>query len=417
MKKAKILIVDDEEKILQTMQGSLEDEDYEVLTAKDGQEAIDKVRAENLDLIFLDIWLPGMDGMETLKAIKEHDANLDVVLMTGHGTMSTAIQAIKLGAFDFLEKPLSLDNILSVAHNALEQKRIAAPETVPVSPEDTLIAESPLMVNIKKELQKLSKTNKNVLITGERGTGKEFFARLIHNQSPRRKTPLVKFNCALYSPDEMSYNLFGKQLAPSKKKVPKKTGALEKAAKGTLFIDALEEMPAAIQKELVKVLKDKTQKAGTKHEKSNGMRILASAADTLPALVEDGKFNPELYQLLSETSIVLPPLRERKGDIAALLNFFLENFAQTYNRKVKTVEEETLEALLNYNWPGNVKELKNITERLVTSVPTTKISVNQLPPLIRGETPTKRSRIYDKFTSLKEAENAWKREFLLFHLK
>ena len=417
MKKAKILIVDDEEKILQTMQGSLEDEDYEVLTAKDGQEAIDKVRAENLDLIFLDIWLPGMDGMETLKAIKEHDANLDVVLMTGHGTMSTAIQAIKLGAFDFLEKPLSLDNILSVAHNALEQKRTAAPETVSVSPEDTLIAESPLMVNIKKELQKLSKTNKNVLITGERGTGKEFFARLIHNQSPRRKTPLVKFNCALYSPDEMSYNLFGKQLAPSKKKVPKKTGTLEKAAKGTLFIDALEEMPAAIQKELVKVLKEKTQKAGTKQEKSNGMRILASAADTLPALVEDGKFNPELYQLLSETSIVLPPLRERKGDIAALLNFFLENFAQTYNRKVKTVEEETLEALLNYNWPGNVKELKNITERLVTSVPTTKISVNQLPPLIRGETPTKRSRIYDKFTSLKEAENAWKREFLLFHLK
>lgn len=419
MKKAKILIVDDEEKILQTMQGSLEDEDYEVLTAKDGQEAIDKVQAENPDLIFLDIWLPGMDGMETLKAIKEHDANLDVVLMTGHGTMSTAIQAIKLGAFDFLEKPLSLDNILSVAHNALEQKRTAAPETVPVSHEDTLIAESPLMVNIKKELQKLSKTNKNVLIIGERGTGKEFFARLIHNQSSRRKTALVKFNCSLYSPDEMRYNLFGKQLAPSKskKKVAKRTGALEKAAKGTLFIDALEEMPIAIQKELLTVLKEKTQKAGTKPEKSNGMRILASAGDTLPALVEDGKFDQELYHHLSETSIVLPPLRERKGDIAALLNFFLESFAKTYKRKVKTVEEETLEALLNYNWPGNVKELKNITERLVSSVPTTKISVNQLPPLIRGETPTRRSRIYDKFTSLKEAENAWKREFLLFHLK
>ncbi|TNF54716.1 sigma-54-dependent Fis family transcriptional regulator, partial [bacterium] len=274
MKKAKILIVDDEEKILQTMQGSLEDEDYEVLTAKDGQEAIDKVRAENPDLIFLDIWLPGMDGMETLKAIKEHDSNLDVVLMTGHGTMSTAIQAIKLGAFDFLEKPLSLDNILAVANSALEQKRTPAPEIIPVSREDTLIAESPLMVNIKKELQKLSKTNKNVLISGERGTGKEFFARLIHNQSPRRKTPLVKFNCSLYSPDEMSYNLFGKQLTSSKKKIPRKTGVLEKAAKGILFIDALEEMPTAIQKELVKILKEKTKKTGTKHEKSNGMRIL-----------------------------------------------------------------------------------------------------------------------------------------------
>ncbi len=230
MKKAKILIVDDEEKILQTMQGSLEDEDYEVSTAKDGQEAIDKVRAENPDLIFLDIWLPGIDGMETLKAIKEHDANLDVVLMTGHGTMSTAIQAIKLGAFDFLEKPLSLDSILSVAHNALEQKRTPPPETAPIPREDTLIAESPLMVNIKNDLQKISKTTKNVLVTGERGTGKEFVARLIHDQSPRRKDPLIKFNCSLYSPDEMSYNLFGKQLRSSKKKVPRKIGITGKGS-------------------------------------------------------------------------------------------------------------------------------------------------------------------------------------------
>jgi two-component system nitrogen regulation response regulator NtrX len=417
MKKAKILIVDDEEKILQTMQGSLEDEDYEVSTAKDGQEAIDKVRAENPDLIFLDIWLPGMDGMETLKAIKEHDANLDVVLMTGHGTMSTAIQAIKLGAFDFLEKPLSLDSILSVAHNALEQRRTPAPETAPVSREETLIAESPLMVNIKTKLQKLSKTTDNVLVTGERGTGKEFVARLIHNQSSRGKNPLIKFNCSLYSPDEMSYNLFGKQLKSSKKKAPRKIGTLEKAAKGTLFIDALEGMPLAIQTELFNTLKEKAKKADTKHAKSNGLRIIASAPENLPVLVKDGKFNEELYHFLGETTVDLPPLRERKGDIAALLTFFLESFAQTYNRKVKTVEEETLEALLNYNWPGNVKELKNITERLATSVPTTKISVNQLPPLIRGEAPTKRSRIYDKFTSLKEAENAWKREFLLFHLK
>ena len=410
MKRAKILIVDDEEKILQTMKGSLEDEEYEVLTAKDGQEAIEKVRLESPDLIFLDIWLPGMDGMETLKAIKEHDSHLDVVLMTGHGTMSTAIQAIKLGAFDFLEKPLSLDSILSVAHNALEQRRVLETETQTAPREEELIGESPLIMNIKKELRRLSKATKNVLITGERGTGKEFVARLIHNQSPRRKNPLIKFICTIYSPEEMKNSLLGTTLADPKKKVAGNIGVLEKAAKGTLFLDSIEEMPLTLQKKLVGVLTGKRQKASS-------TRIVASASDTLPSLLKDGKFNEELYHLLNESTITLPPLRERKGDIPPLFTFFLESFSQTYNRKLKELEEEALEALLNYSWPGNVKELKTITERLVTAVPTTKISLNQLPPLVRGEPPTKRGRIYDKYTSLKKAESAWKREFLLFHLK
>ena len=410
MKRAKILIVDDEEKILQTMQGSLEDEDYEVLTAKDGQEAIEKVRQENPDLIFLDIWLPGMDGMETLKAIKEHDSHLDVVLMTGHGTMSTAIQAIKLGAFDFLEKPLSLDSILSVAHNALEQKRVPGAEPQTAAREEELIGESPLIVNIKKELRKISKTAKNVLITGESGTGKEFVARLVHNQSPRKKNPLLTFNCTIYTPEEMKHSLLGSPPPEAKKKVAGKVGLLEKAAKGTLFLDAVEELPLTLQKKLVGMLTGKKQKASS-------TRIVASANSTLPFLLKEGKFNKELFQLLNESSITLPPLRERKGDIIPLFTFFMESFSQTYNRKPKELEEEALEALLNYSWPGNVKELKNITERLVTAVPTNKISLNQLPPLVRGEPPTKRGRIYDKYTSLKEAESAWKREFLLFHLK
>ena len=418
MKRAKILIVDDEEKILQTMKGSLEDEDYEVLTAKDGQEAIEKVRSENPDLIFLDVWLPGMDGMETLKAIKEHDSHLDVVLMTGHGTMSTAIQALKMGAFDFLEKPLSLDSILSVAHNALEQKRV--PETAaPATPRgEELIGESPFITIIKKELRKLSKTTKNVLITGEGGTGKEFVANLIHNQGPGRKNPLIKFSCTTYSPEEMHLGLLGTPPpGDARKKAAEEVGVLDKAAKGTLFLDAVEEMPLTIQNQLVEALRDKRLRAVSKHEKSNGMRIIASASNTLPSMLKEGAFNQELYDLLNETAIALPPLRERKGDIIPLFTFFLENFSKTYNRKLKELEEEALEALLNYSWPGNVKELKNITERLVTAVPTTKISLHHLPPLVRGEPPTKRGRIYDKYTSLKEAERAWKREFLLFHLK
>ena len=194
MKRVKLLIVDDEEKILQTMKGSLEDEDYEVLTAKDGQEAMEKVRAENPDLVFLDIWLPGMDGMETLKAIKEYNQNLDVVIMTGHGTMNTAIQAIKLGAFDFLEKPLSLDSIFSVIHSALEHKRSQADEAEPAIEEpDELIGESLAIMRVKKEIKKLARNGKNLFITGESGTGKEFAAR---SSSPAFRTRFFLDVCA-----------------------------------------------------------------------------------------------------------------------------------------------------------------------------------------------------------------------------
>ena len=417
MKKAKILIVDDEEKILQTMKGSLEDEDYEVLTAKDGQEAMDMVQAENPDLIFLDIWLPGMDGMEILKAIKEYNADLDVVLMTGHGTINTAIQAIKFGAFDFLEKPLSLDRILSIANSSLERKRVVAGEVHPAPEEEELIGESAITTSIKKEIKKISKSNKNVIIIGESGTGKELIARLIHNHSPKRKNPMIKLNCKLYSPEEMGRELLGTTLSSSTRKDTQKIGALEKASKGTLFIDSIEEMPLEIQKELVVVLKKEKRKASSKNGKSNVIRIIASSTNNSPSLVKERGFDEELYQFLGESSIFLPPLRERKGDITALLNYFLLTFSKEHNRKVKELEDEALEALANYNWPGNVKELKTVTEKLVVSAPTTKISINNLPSLIRGESPTKRSRSYDKHTSLKEAESAWKREFLLFHLK
>jgi len=417
MKKAKILIVDDEEKILQTMKGSLEDEDYEVLTAKDGQEAIEKLRVEKPDLIFLDIWLPGMDGMETLKAIKEYDSNLDVAVMTGHGTINTAIQAIKLGASNFLEKPLSLDGVLSVVNSSLERKRVMADEVISAPKKEELIGESTDIMRIKEDTKKLSKTNKNVTIIGETGTGKELVARLIHTHSSRRKNPMIKFNCTIYSPEEIDYKLFGVTLPSSTKKDLRKTGAWEKASKGTLFIDSIDEMPMKTQKELAEVLKKEGQKVSGKNGKSSGIRILSSSTKQLSSLVKEGKFNEELCYLLGENSIFIPPLRERKGDIPALLNFFLENFSQEHNRKAKELEDEALEALVNYNWPGNVKELKNVTEQLVVSVPTTEITINNLPPLIRGESPTKRSRVYDKYTLLKDAESAWKREFLLFHLK
>jgi len=343
-----------------------------------------------------------------------------VVVMTGHGTINTAVQAIKLGASNFLEKPLSLDSVLSVVNIALEQRRAMADEVPPTSKKEELLGKTAIIMSIKEETKRLSRNNKNVIIIGESGTGKELVARLIHNHSSRRKNPLIKFNCSIYSSKEIGQELFGISLSSSTRKDLQKIGALEKASKGTLFIDSIDEMSLKTQEKLVKSLKQEAQKTSTKNEKNgklNGIRILASSTTDLPLMVKEGKFNEELYSLLGENIIFIPPLRERKGDISALLTFFLEDFSQEYNRKVKVLEDDALESLVNYNWPGNVKELKNVTERLVVSVPITKISVNNLPPLIRGESPTKRSRVYDKYTSLKEAESAWKREFLLFNLK
>ena len=317
MKRAKLLIVDDEEKILQTMKGSLEDEDYEVLTARDGQEAMEKVRTENPDLVFLDVWLPGMDGMETLKAIKEYDTNTDVVVMTGHGTINTAVQAIKLGASNFLEKPLSLDSVLSVVNIALEQRRAMADEVPPTSKKEELLGKTAIIMSIKEKTKRLSRNNKNAIITGESGTGKELVARLIHNHSSRRKNPLIKFNCSIYSSKEIGQELFGISLSSSTRKDLQKIGALEKASKGTLFIDSIDEMSLKTQKKLVKSLKQEAQKTSTKNGKNgklNGTIILASSTTDLPLMVKEGKFNEELYSLLGENIIFIPPLRERKGD-------------------------------------------------------------------------------------------------------
>jgi two-component system nitrogen regulation response regulator NtrX len=418
MKRVKLLIVDDEEKILQTMKGSLEDEDYEVLTAKDGQEAMEKVRAENPELVFLDIWLPGMDGMETLKAIKEYNQNLDVVIMTGHGTMNTAIQAIKLGAFDFLEKPLSLDSIFSVIHSALEHKRSQADEAeAAIEEPDELIGESLAIMRVKKEIKKLARNGKNLFITGESGTGKEFAARLIHHDSPRRKSPFIKFSCTIYSPDEMSHNLFGTPAQASRKNLVRKTGELERAAKGTLFLDTIEEMPLSIQQELAEALKKKRGKGGSRQDRANEPRIMASSIDDPSLMVKEGKLSQELHELLAEDTIEMPPLRERKDDILKLFAFFMEGFSQKHGRKAKELDEEAQEALMNYHWPGNSKELKNFTERLVTSVPTIKITLDSLPLSMRGELASSKTRAFDRYTTLKEAETAWKKEFLIFHLK
>ncbi len=413
MRKAKILIVDDEEDIRKTLRGSLEDAGLEVVTAGDGKEALAIVKTMPLDFVFLDIWLPGMDGMEILRAIKEFDNSLKVVIITGHGTVATAIQATKLGASDFLEKPLSLDSVFSTINEIIGKTSAAENNETKREKENgdigEFIGESSKTIELRKKVNRLSRIDDEILIVGEKGTGKKMAAILIHQNSSRKNTPLVKIDCSLFLPEELEEALWGgsgKDVS-SAESFPQ-NGALRKASQGTILLESIEEMALKTQEKLFQFIQDKEK---------NNLRLIATTMKNLREAFKEGIFSKNLYLHLKKNIVIMPTLRERKGDIPLLLNFFLKNFSAKHGRPLKEIDDNALKTLINFNWPGNVKELKNISERLVLSLPASIITVDDISPSIRGETIVRKNRIYDNCLSLKEAENAWKRNFILYNLK
>jgi len=425
MFKAKILLVDDEEEILRTLSGSLEDEGYEVWTARDGAEAMERVRASHPDIIFLDIWLPGMDGIETLRAIKEFDAEIEVVIMTGHGTVNTAVQAIKLGAFDFLEKPLSIDTVLEVIRRSHEQsllqKDLAETRFRPPR-KDELIGNSEATRRVRKEIARLAKDEGPVLVLGEAGTGKELFARILHGQNLGKKKPLLKFNCTIWPEDELEETIFGQQAESGGKRREAKKSLLEQASGRTLYIDAIDELPPAAQARLVRSLQEGREARLVPASLPHGPAwIVASSTKDLEKAAREGAFSPDLLACFQGGIIRIPPLRERKSDIPELTQFFLKAQCMEYGRKPKEIDDAALQALVAYDWPGNVKELKNIVERLVISVPISQISCKDIPPSIRAavllEGEAGRIQAFELWDSFEEAEQVWERDYLLYHLK
>lgn len=426
MYKAKILLVDDEKEILSSLSGSLEDEGYEVWTARDGSEAMDRVRASHPDIIFLDIWLPGMDGIETLRAIKEFDADIEVVIMTGHGNVNTAVQAIKLGAFDFLEKPLSLDPILEVIRKILEQKALQkdlAETPLRSGRRDELIGSSEAVRRLRKEIGRLSKADGPVLILGEAGTGKELVARILNDHESGRRKPLVKFNCTTWPEDEIEETLFGMDQDGHARKRESRKSLLEQTAGRTLYLDAIDELPGSVQIRLAKYIEERA-KARVPEEsspKAGPAWILASSTQDLEKAAREGKFSQELLDCFRGRGLRIPPLRERKSDVPELVRFFLKTQCMEYGRKPKEIDDEALQILVAYDWPGNVKELKNIVERLVISVPISRISHKDIPPSVRGgvllETESGRAQTYEMWSSFQEAEQAWEKDYLSHHLR
>jgi len=412
MKTPVILLVDDEDSIVNSLRGGLEDDGYIVLTASDGKRALDIIKAQPVSMIFLDIWLPEMDGLTALKAIKEFDADIEVVIMTGHGNVNTAVQAVKQGAFDFLEKPFSLDTVLDLTRKVKEKQAVARLKRAQEVSDDEvnkllLTGEAPAILNIKEQIIKIAQTDEHLLITGEAGTGKELVARMVHKSSPQAAGQFVKFNCAFYASEEAETELFG--LHRDRKEQAKKPGLLLIASNCTVLLDGLNALASRVQKKVAKCISAAALK-------KSGARVIGTIIKDPQSAKEARMIHSSLEESFGR-SISMPELRNRRADIPLLLNLFISYFCKEYDIREKSLEADALDALMNYDWPGNVKELKNLAEKLVISVPTRTIGNHDIPPSIRDEMQSSMAQYYERYKSMAEAEAAWRKNYVLYHLR
>ncbi|MFN3567863.1 MAG: sigma-54-dependent transcriptional regulator [Caldimicrobium sp.] len=378
-----IWIIDDEKGILETLGGILQDEGYQVKTFLFAKEALSVLGQSVPQAIFLDLWLKDMDGLEVLKAIKELYPSLPVIIISGHGTIEGAVKSIKLGAYDFLEKPLSYERVLVTLKNALnyfkleeEYKELKAKYFGKVE----LIGESPAIKQIREHIKKVAPTDTTVLISGESGVGKEIVARLIHLSSKRAKGPFVEVNCAAIPETLIEAELFGYEKGAFTDAKTSKKGKFEQAEGGTLFLDEIGDMNLSAQAKVLRVLQEKKiEKLGSTKPIEVNVRIIAATNKNLIEEISKGTFREDLYYRLNVFPIYVPPLRERKEDIPLLCDYFLKEIAQKMNLKRVILAPEVLEVLTEYSWPGNVRELKNFLERLVILTTKEEIKFNDLP--------------------------------------
>ncbi len=418
--KEKILIVDDEKGILDTVSEILQDEGYYTFVCEDGKNALEILDKETIDLVFLDVWLPGMSGIDVLKCIKEKHSEIPIIMISGHGKIELAVQAVKLGAFDFLEKPLSIDRIILTAERALQFKKL---ESENIKLKSTLlkryelIGNSPKMRELKEKIALIAKGDSRVLILGESGTGKEVVARTIHSLSDRKSAPFVEVNCAAIPQELIESELFGHEKGAFTGAIDKKIGKFELADGGTLFLDEIGDMSILTQAKLLRVIE--TQKfqrvGGTKDIKVN-VRIISATNKDLFEEIKKGNFREDLYYRLNVIPINIPALRDRKEDIPDLANYFISEFVREKGWKKKILTDNAIKILQKYDWPGNVRELKNAIERLMIMTVSEVIDAQQIESagIIRKDASDEK---YFQFNSLKEARDAFEREFILRKLK
>ena len=421
---ASILVVDDEEAIRTSLRSILEDEGYEVSVAANGVEALKIYGTDPPDLMILDIWMPEMDGLETLRRVKEFVPATQVMMISGHGSIETAVKAIKLGAYDYIEKPLSLENVTFRVKQALEQFRLAQENRslrTKVQQKFELVGQSPAMQRLRELIETAGPTNSRVLIGGENGTGKELVARAIHRHSTRSDHPFVAVNCAAIPETLIESELFGHEKGSFTGATSMKRGQFEQADGGTLFLDEIGDMSLSTQAKVLRALQEQqfTRVGGTKLMKVD-VRVLAASNKELEKEIGKGHFREDLYYRLNVVPIVVPPLRERREDIPALVRHFMKTHVEEQGLRIKEVSPEAMAVFQQYEWPGNIRELRNLIERLMIMVPGFMIEASQATLSLQGRTVgvvpvgnhAANPLLSKSYDSLRDARNAFEKEYI-----
>src|ERR1700730_2915777 len=416
MKGVRVLVVDDEPVIRQSLGGVLEDEGYVVQSVESGEACLAELGLQNYELVLLDIWLPGMDGMETLTRIQETPLpdRPSVGMISGHGNIEAAVKATKLGAFDFLEKPLSIEKVTVVAANAVTQRRLEIEHSRLRESSQSkyrIIGESVPMKALRQQMALMAGTNGRVLIYGESGTGKELVAHTIHGLSARAEEPFIEVNCAAIPEELIESELFGHNRGSFASAHESKIGKFQKADRGTLFLDEVGDMSLRTQAKVLRALDEQRfEPVGAAEFLQVDVRVVAATNKNLEEEIERGNFREDLFYRLNVIPFHVPPLRERAQDIPILADSFLREFTTAYGRKPKELTAEAYRVLQDYHWPGNVRELRNLIERIVILNPQVRVDARHIPVSVTRRTVVDRPA--DRFGSLQEVREAAEREYI-----
>jgi DNA-binding NtrC family response regulator len=423
MAKAKILVVDDESKIRESFSDILSLEDFEVDTAQNGEEAINLIDEDFYDVALIDLNMPKVDGMEVLKYLVENSIDTIGIILTGYATIRTAVEAMKAGAFDYLAKPVKMEEVIMVINRALEFRDIKR-ENVALKNQlkkkykfDNFIGDSPEMHKVFRIIEKVADTDSTVLILGESGTGKELVAKAIHYNSMRRDKPLIPVNCGAIPEDLLESELFGHEKGAFTNAIRTRIGRFEMSNGGTIFLDEIGEMSPHLQVKLLRILQEQEfeRLGGTKTIKCD-IRVIAATNKDLDKLVLENQFREDLYYRLRVIPIEIPPLRDRRSDIPLLIHHFVDIMIKTRGKEIKGVSKDVMKAFMNYDWPGNVRELENIIERMVILTDADELTVNDLPDKLIQKQKTEEvgpSMIPDDGFSLNNAINDYEKLLII----